>query len=77
LASRWTIDADKRTLILAQADNGSKAILGVESPAQDRLILTGPWHGHLIEARLHRADMPKFALMARHFHWISEYPLNR
>ena len=77
LVSRWTVDPDKKTLILAQADNGSEAILGVESPAQDRLILRGPWHGHLIEARFHREDMPKFALMTRGFHWINEYPFNR
>jgi hypothetical protein len=56
--SRWAIDADKKTLILGQGDNDSEAIFGVESPEQDRLILRGPWHGHLIEARLHRAETP-------------------
>jgi hypothetical protein len=77
LVSRWTIDPDKKTLILGQTDTGSEAILGVENPTQDQLILRGPWHGHLIEARLHRAEMPKFTLLTRHFHWISEYPYNR
>jgi hypothetical protein len=74
---RWTTDADKKSLTLSHADNGSDVILGVEVPAQDRLILKGPWHGHVIEAHLHRAERPKFLLLTRRFHWISEYPFNR
>jgi hypothetical protein len=77
LVSRWAIDPDKKTLILGQTDSGPEATLGAESPAQDRLILRGPWHRHLIEVRLHREDMPKFGLMTRRFHWINEYPYNR
>jgi hypothetical protein len=73
----WTTDADKKSLTLSHADNGSDVILGVEMPTQDQLILTGPWHGHAIEAHLHRAEMPKFLLLTRGFHWISEYPFNR
>ena len=73
----WTTDSDKKSVTFSGADNGSDATLGVEKPAPDQLILRGPWHGHVVEAHLHRAEMPKFLVLTRGFHWISEYPFNR
>jgi len=73
----WTTDPDKKSVTLSGADNGSDVTFGVEKRAPDQLILRGPWHGHAIETHLHRTEMPKFLLLTRGFHWISEYPFNR
>src|SRR5277367_605936 len=73
----WTTDPDKKSVTLSGADNGSDVTFGVEKRAPDQLVLRGPWHGHAIETHLHRTEMPKFLLLTRGFHWISEYPFNR
>jgi hypothetical protein len=73
----WTTDADKKSLTLSRADNGTNVILEVDRSIPDQLILSGPWHGHAIEVHLHRAEMPQSLLLTRRFHWVSEYPFNR
>jgi uncharacterized membrane protein YphA (DoxX/SURF4 family) len=73
----WTTDAEKKSLVLSHADNGADVIFGVDRPMADQLTLTSKWHGHVVEAHLHHVEMPKFALLTRGFHWISEYPFNR
>jgi len=73
----WAMDVDNRSLTLSHADSGADVILEVDRSMQDQLILRGMWRGHAIEACLHRTEMPKFPLLTRGFHWISEYPFNR
>jgi len=73
----WTTDVDNKILTLSRADNGADVVLEVDRSMPNQLILRGVWHGHRIEAYLHRTEMPKSLLLTRGFHWISEYPFSR
>jgi hypothetical protein len=47
-----------------------------DSRKPDFLLLAGPFDGHKIQVKLRHAEMPKFRLKERGFHWINEYPFN-
>lgn len=72
------MDAVHKTLALTKrGDPNWKAALAYGRPAADRLTLDGTFGGHRLQASLRRGDRPKFLLMNRGFHWVSEYPFNR
>jgi len=72
------MDAVHKTMALTKrGDPNWKAALAYGRPAADRLTLDGTFGGHRLQASLRRGDRPKFLLMNRGFHWVSEYPFNR
>ena len=77
---RYTLklDAAHKTLALTKRDDPQwKSALTYGQPAPDRLTLEGTFDRHRIQASLHHVDTPKFLLLSRRFHWVSEYPFNR
>jgi hypothetical protein len=49
----------------------------VDRPHPDHLILEGTFDGAPALIRLRKADLSKYQLPNRGFHWISEFPFNR
>jgi hypothetical protein len=71
------LDAAKRTMALTRRDDPAwKSALTYQQPAAGRLTLEGTFDGHKIQASLHQAEVPKFRLKTRGFHWVNEYPFN-
>jgi hypothetical protein len=46
-------------------------------PDPDHLVIDGTFDGSPASVRLRRADLSKYPLPNRGFHWISEFPFNR
>ena len=46
-------------------------------PDPDHLTLEGTFDGAPSTIRLRKADLSKYQLPTRGFHWISEFPFNR
>jgi hypothetical protein len=72
------LDAAKRTFALTRRDDPAwKSTLTYQRPEPGRLLLEGTFDGKKVRAVLNRADIPKFRLVTRGFHWINEYPFSR
>ena len=72
------LDPIKKTMALTRRNDPAwKSGFVYQQPEPKTLTLQGTWDGHQIQAKLHRADQPKFLLVNRGFHWINENPYNR
>jgi hypothetical protein len=70
-------DTAKKTLALTRrGDPAWKAALAYQQPTPDHLLLEGAFDGHRIRASFHLAEVPRFRLKTRGFHWVNEYPFN-
>jgi uncharacterized membrane protein YphA (DoxX/SURF4 family) len=65
---------------LSFSDLGSKnvkATFTLTNTTPDRLVMTGQFDGHPVNATLHRVDLSdptEFLLTTRGFHWVTPYP---
>jgi hypothetical protein len=72
------IDQKKKLLALEAYRNPRRTgALTYDRKDEHTMILTGTLEGHAIRAVCRREPEKQFFLMARGFHWIQEYPLNR
>lgn len=72
------MDDKKKNLVLTSfKDETLKSTFSYKEPKPGLLVMEGALDGKKIQARLHRADMSKFLLVNRGFHWINERPFNR
>jgi hypothetical protein len=78
------VDSSRHTVTLLtpeQAEVSAKDreayTFAYETRDPQHLILRGRYKGEELVAMLRRADMSKFLLVNRGFHWINEYPVNR
>ena len=73
-----SIDAKAGTIALTKGgDKNWKGNLTSQRPAVDQLILDGNMGSQKVHMRLQLVDRGKFMLVARGFHWVSEYPFSR
>jgi len=68
--------AQKLNLTNHHDDPTGKAAFCYQQPEPDLLAMEGTFDGGKVRAQLRRANMPKFLLVNRGFHWINEYPFN-
>lgn len=72
------LDLQKKVFELSKREDPKwKSALSYKHAGPGLLALEGKFDGHQIRARLRRAEIPKFRLVDRGFHWINEYPFNR
>ncbi len=72
------LDLPKKVFELGKRDDPKwKSALSFKHAGSGLLTLEGSFDGHEIRAKLRRAEIPKFRLVHRGFHWINEYPFNR
>ena len=72
------LDESKRRLLLSRRDDpGWKTTLVYQRPQADVLLVAGPFDGHQVRARLRLTEPPKFFLVTRGFHWITQGAGNR
>lgn len=72
------LDLTKKVFELSKRNDPKwKSALSYKHAGPGLLALEGKFDGHQIRARLRRAEIPKFRLVDRGFHWINEYPFNR
>lgn len=77
---RYNVDIDpkKKTLAFTRRDGSSwKSTLAYARPQPKVLMMQGTFDGRQVRARLRQAEIPKFLLTTRGFHWINERPFNR
>ena len=78
------LDAGKKTLEIRQIGQPEwaafrkdllwNATLTFERLDPTHLAIGGALDGHLVHAKMHRVEEPRFYLTNRGFHWINEYP---
>ncbi len=72
-----TLDRGKKTLALTKRDDPKwKSTLTYQEPAPGKMTIEGTFDGRKVRAALHRVEPPRFTLLTRGFHWVSEYPFN-
>ncbi|HEX4962517.1 MAG TPA: hypothetical protein VF173_16905 [Thermoanaerobaculia bacterium] len=72
-----TVNPAKKTVALTKrGDPAWKSNFAYQQPAPGRLTLEGTFDGKKVHASLHRIEAPRFRLITRGFHWVSEYPYN-
>lgn len=71
------LDDKKKTLALTSFKDAAKSTFSYREPRPGLLVMEGALDGKKIQARLHQADMSRFLLVNRGFHWINERPFNR
>ena len=63
-----------RLSLARQNDPAPSATLSYQRPDPNLLTMEGTFDGHKIQARLRRAETPRFRLASRGVQWINEYP---
>jgi uncharacterized membrane protein YphA (DoxX/SURF4 family) len=77
---RFDLDLDEKQgrLVLHRRDDpDGKTTLVYQRPQPDVLLVAGPFEGHQVRARLRLTEPPKFLLVTRGFHWVSDGAGNR
>jgi hypothetical protein len=72
------LDSGAHALALTKLDDpGWTSELSYQRLDPHLLALDGIFDGRKIQARLRKAEEPRFRLVSRGFHWIHEYPYSR
>ncbi|KAA8886365.1 DoxX family protein [Nocardia colli] len=74
---RATVDLTNHRLELTRFDRPTEInTLALDTPAPDRLTLSGTLDGHRVEISLRQLDLDSLPLLGRTFHWVQDYPYN-
>lgn len=77
---RYDLELDekqKRLVLRRRDDPDGKTTLVYQSPQPGVLLVAGPFEGQQVRVRLRRTEPPKFLLVTRGFHWVTNGAGNR